>query len=689
MLDFRNRVKYAANCLSQKFIGADYGIKTDLTNDLSLGVTMFIDKYIPQYLISYPSKSGKAAELACTTLWTICNEIQKGDIVVCPNGRGVLYFGEIVSDYYYAPNDTLSHRRAVNWFGPTFKRKNITPRMAMSLLAAHKSLQITDHVAEIEKYITGTGAHDYNGKYFLVGAFWDSHNPQDMTELFVEEERWENGYDDKFISETKSVPEGSFIAIKSAYVRERAKSVMMIKARGRVLKNHGDGRNMDVEWEEDFIPFEVAFGGYMTTLKEVTNIDHIKAIWKNERETNNNLDMNNEIVALLKYKKQIIFQGPPGTGKTRRAKELATSIVKNNLEQSSGADQVKLIQFHASYSYEDFVRGIVAESKGNHIEYKNVNKILGKLAADANENWIAAHKDIANVSRENRAKKYFEQFADSLSDQITSNDLISLTDSVSLTEVEDDAFRYKGKMGWSESGNRMLFKDIIQAFLDGNQLRQDIKKNYNLSGLARQHASYFIRVVNMFREYLNHNNLLFDQLDDDRVNLKNYVLIIDEINRSNLSSVLGELIYALEYRNEKVESMYAIDGDNEILLPGNLYIIGTMNTADRSVGHIDYAIRRRFAFVDVMPEDLTSELGDKFHKALFEQVTNLFSSNLSPEFEKKDMQLGHSYFIDRSEEAGPMEVRLEYEIKPILMEYVKDGVLVGENIREMIADLKT
>ncbi|HEU4554138.1 MAG TPA: AAA family ATPase, partial [Chitinophaga sp.] len=83
----------------------------------------------------------------------------------------------------------------------------------------------------------------------------------------------------------------------------------------------------------------------------------------------------------------------------------------------------------------------------------------------------------------------------------------------------------------------------------------------------------------------------------------NYVLIIDEINRANLPSVLGELIYALEYRSQFVTSMYEYKGEREIMLPKNLFLIGTMNTADRSVGHIDYAIRRRFAFIDVLPDE--------------------------------------------------------------------------------------
>ena len=178
---------------------------------------------------------------------------------------------------------------------------------------------------------------------------------------------------------------------------------------------------------------------------------------------------------------------------------------------------------------------------------------------------------------------------------------------------------------------------------------------------------------------------------------KPYVLIIDEINRANLSAVLGELIYALEYRGEAVQSMYVIEGENNLILPPNLYIIGTMNTADRSVGHIDYAIRRRFAFVNVLPKELEKD----FHKELFKAVSKLFIDNydeyisnpdielkraktLSPEFRPEDVWLGHSYFITKN---TPIDIRWEYEIKPILLEYVKDGILIGEGIETTINNL--
>jgi len=182
----------------------------------------------------------------------------------------------------------------------------------------------------------------------------------------------------------------------------------------------------------------------------------------------------------------------------------------------------------------------------------------------------------------------------------------------------------------------------------------------------------------------------------------NYVLIIDEINRANLSSVLGELIYALEYRyyfnadvNEqleaKVKSIYGItdegiDTTYDLILPENLYVIGTMNTADRSVGHIDYAIRRRFAFVDVLPKDLSNDPTIVFDSNLFNAVSELFDNHITSDFKKNEVQLGHSYFIDKSKEGGSMAIRLEYEIKPILEEYVRDGVL-KESALEAIGNL--
>ena len=399
-----------------------------------------------------------------------------------------------------------------------------------------------------------------------------------------------------------------------------------------------------------------------------------------------NNPMNSEILNLLKYKKQIILQGPPGTGKTTEAKLIAKEII--GCGNTDIDEQLKLIQFHPSYTYEDFVRGIVSKpnEEGDGIVYEAENKVFADFAKRALENYLLS----INQSKNTPNKPVFDAFIDTIKEEIAQSELhkFNITDAVYLFSADETRFKYKGDNWVAHSkGLNMKFSELKKIIDSGATERQDIKKMSDLEELTRQHATYFIKLVEKYYEF--ENSYESEIPNTKQVELKNYVLIIDEINRANLSSVLGELIYGLEYRGEAVESMYEVDGNNKLVLPPNLYIIGTMNTADRSVGHIDYAIRRRFAFVDVLPKDLSNEENILFDSELFFQVEKLFDTNLSPEFEKKDVQLGHSYFIDKSEDGGSLNIRLEYEIKPILIEYVKDGVLIGDNINKLIEDLES
>ena len=162
-------------------------------------------------------------------------------------------------------------------------------------------------------------------------------------------------------------------------------------------------------------------------------------------------------------------------------------------------------------------------------------------------------------------------------------------------------------------------------------------------------------------------------------------------------------MYALKQNENDVE------GDNTLMLPTNLYIIGTMNTADRSVGHIDYAIRRRFAFIDVLPEiePVHPKIKDTFIK-----ISNLFikdftgdvniatienAKTVASDFRAEDVWLGHSYFICKNEngidtedsKAEPiLKMKMKYEVIPILKEYIKDGILLdNEEIKKVMNDL--
>jgi 5-methylcytosine-specific restriction protein B len=401
-------------------------------------------------------------------------------------------------------------------------------------------------------------------------------------------------------------------------------------------------------------------------------------------------------VNLLNYKKQIILQGPPGTGKTKSAKDIAVEMLGlRNVNDLNNNDQFKLIQFHPSYTYEDFVRGIVSipNEDGEGVLFKTENKILAEFAEKALKNKLDSQKGATELSKEKWLNEQFEKFIDFISDEIEKNGKVELTESVFIIGLDNDAFRYKGIQGWTEKGTRMLFKDIKQAFLDNNTIRQELKHNQNVSRSAYWDATYFIKTVELFRKFLTDENIKFAVNSNEIEPLKNYVLIIDEINRANLPSVLGELIYALEYRDEAVESMYEFEGKREIILPSNLYIIGTMNTADRSVGHIDYAIKRRFAFVDVLPthqaiDDVVTDLDlNTKAKELYHKVAELFNEDksknvyLQSDFKAKDVQLGHSYFLVETE--NELELKLKFEIKPLLNEYVKDGILCEDAILEI------
>lgn len=169
-----------------------------------------------------------------------------------------------------------------------------------------------------------------------------------------------------------------------------------------------------------------------------------------------------------------------------------------------------------------------------------------------------------------------------------------------------------------------------------------------------------------------------------------YVLIIDEINRANVSEVLGELLYGIEYREEEIT--IGISNDS-FSVPDNLYIIGTMNTADRSLQALDYAVRRRFAFEKMKAEDMIPQndgkkdnnyyyqiAGEKkyFLEKAFEQVKEDVEKSVARGIIPEDIMPGASYFIVNEEDdkydEEHFKYKMEYELIPLLKEYIKDGL---------------
>lgn len=377
-----------------------------------------------------------------------------------------------------------------------------------------------------------------------------------------------------------------------------------------------------------------------------------------------------ERINILDYKKQIILQGPPGTGKTREAKLIAKEIINKNL--------IDFQTIHTKKLTKDLIKnslkvGEKIKGKSNiEFEILKLDKNVVLIKSETSKPWKPSYNKIIN-SYENRLWEQkgrtggYKAYEDAIAKYFYDNK------SILIKEVEETINKKEDFIKILQFHPSYTYEDFVRGIV--------AKPNEDAEGIL----------------YEAENKILAKLSEDAQNDIENnYVLIIDEINRANLSSVLGELIYVLEYRGEEVESMYEVDGSQKLILPPNLYIIGTMNTADRSVGHIDYAIRRRFAFVEVLPEKLEDNDEIFFNTSDFIDVAKLFirvgedqvldfekaenSDFLSDDFSAKDVALGHSYFIadkkkiseDKKQEYFNM--KMKYEVIPILNEYLKDGV---------------
>lgn len=145
--------RYAADCFAGGFIGADFDIDQDLTCHLPEEWRQFNQAFIPVFLGKHPDKSKIAAGLACGALWTITKGINKGDIVLCPDGNGVYRVAEVIGDYLYAPGQILPHRRPVRWLSTSIARAAMSEALQNSTGSIGTISTITAHHAEIEKFL--------------------------------------------------------------------------------------------------------------------------------------------------------------------------------------------------------------------------------------------------------------------------------------------------------------------------------------------------------------------------------------------------------------------------------------------------------------------------------------------------------------------------------------------------------
>lgn len=380
---------------------------------------------------------------------------------------------------------------------------------------------------------------------------------------------------------------------------------------------------------------------------------------------------------LLENSGQIILQGAPGCGKTYITTELAVYLcdgevpstreeLKKRYKELQKESRVEFTTFHQSLDYEEFVEGLKPDTDSlNDKEMRFVVKSgIFKRICQA-----------ASATTTSNLKEAYNSFAE---------DVVNYDDIYKINMPNGSMFgvTINGK------GNLSLYtgKDFK---LNGTLTYENIEKFFYGADLGCWKC-YFKGIIDVLKKDYK---LAAENKDAN----KPYVLVIDEINRANVSKVLGELITLLE-KNKRLgeEDEFTVtlpySGEN-FGVPDNLYIIGTMNTADRSLGYIDYAVRRRFAFMTIEAKsDVIREFyngnGELMKKELllFTSVSDLIKDNLNPDFDLNDIMVGHSYFLAKSDD--DFELNLEYKIRPLLEEYLRDGIIVDNGeIKASIANL--
>lgn len=416
--------------------------------------------------------------------------------------------------------------------------------------------------------------------------------------------------------------------------------------------------------------WKVDFSLVLKTLTDITKYSSDDADYNTYYEKllgimgNNNKTKKNEE---MQFPLNTILYGPPGTGKTYNTILRAAQIIEGreidsydealHIFKSNLHNRIEFITFHQNYSYEDFIQGLRPETDNkSSLVFDKKDGVFKKIADKALENLKLVQKAPDELSNEAKFNKALELLSDKI---LESEDNFKINDTAYIFEVEEDAFRYTGEK-WTNHANglRMKFSDLKEFYRNNVKSRKDIKKLSTISGLANQHATYYYLV---YAEIIKHLPKKAEGLQ--KVTRKNFVIIIDEINRANISRVFGELITLIEPDKRSHGSIpleARLPSGDPFIVPSNLFIIGTMNTADKSIALLDIALRRRFEFESMYPK---YEIDDQeiYDVEILEKINKQIIKSKGHDF-----QIGHAYFMGDNKD---LVQRMNKKVIPLLLEY--------------------
>lgn len=404
----------------------------------------------------------------------------------------------------------------------------------------------------------------------------------------------------------------------------------------------------------------------------------------------------NPFSSMLIESKNLIFRGAPGTGKSYLAKEIAADIISNGYYEKftqlseEQRKQVEFVQFHPSYDYSDFVEGLRPKvNDDGTMGFELRDGIFKKFIARARKNYEDSQKSKEAIEREVSVQESMTDFFSGIELGVDTFKTINGNE-FTITSVDESHINI------SIPGNATVNKlalnvDEIRRMLESNVKFTKIKDITAFFGktFATQAYSYDFAIYKAIKS----KRASSAKGKTKQAELKKYIFIIDEINRGEISKIFGELFFAIDpgYRGRagEISTQYAnlhADPDEKFYIPENVYIIGTMNDIDRSVDSFDFAMRRRFRFVELRADERLEMLAnledEELEAEAIRRMSALNREIAAVEDLNENYQIGASYFL-KLKTLTFDQLWTDY-LYPLLQEYIQ-GMYDEEGIMNRLA----
>lgn len=400
----------------------------------------------------------------------------------------------------------------------------------------------------------------------------------------------------------------------------------------------------------------------------------------------------NPFSSMLIESKNIIFRGAPGTGKSYLAKEIAADIISDGYYDhytqlsEEQKKQVEFVQFHPSYDYSDFVEGLRPKvNDDGTMGFELQDGIFKKFITRARKNYEDSQKSKEAIEKEVSVQESMMDFFSSIELGVDTFKTINGNE-FTITSVDDKHINIS--IPGNASVNKLALNvDEVTKMLESDVKFTMIKDVTAFFGktFATQGYSYDFAIYKAIKAKKGTSS----KVKAETTELKKYIFIIDEINRGEISKIFGELFFAIDpgYRGRagEISTQYAnlhSNPDEKFYIPENVYIIGTMNDIDRSVDSFDFAMRRRFRFVELKADERLDALAYLEDEALkTEAIRRMAALNkeiAAVEGLNENYQIGASYFL-KLQVLNFDQLWTDY-LQPLLREYVQgmydeDGIM--------------